>query len=56
MNGTASTPTANATIRQRITSIIAVVAFILAMLLGGGAPHGFTSEPSPTPPVTVTPR
>ena len=54
MNTTSSTPAANSTIRQRITSIIAIVAFILTMLLGGGAPYGFESKPPPTPTAQAT--
>lgn len=54
MNTTNSTPAANGNLRQRITSIIAIVSFILAMLLGGGAPYGFESKPQATPtPTTV---
>jgi hypothetical protein len=54
MDGTATTGITNSTLRQRITAIIATIGFILAMLLGGGAPYEFQGKPTPTP-AAVTP-
>lgn len=54
MNTTASTSAAYTIIRQRIVSAIAVAAFILAMLLGGGAPADWHSIPQPTPATAQT--
>jgi hypothetical protein len=35
-------------IRKRITTTLAVIGFVLAMLLGGGAPHMFIDSVPPT--------
>lgn len=53
---TNATPTAvsNPNLRQRIITAIATTAFILAMLLGGGAPHTFDGKPQPTPTAVQT--
>ncbi len=42
----------NKTLGARIKMLVAVIGFALAMLLGGGAPHGFIDG---APPVEANP-
>lgn len=55
MEGTTTPPASHMPLRQRIVAAIATITFILAMLLGGGAPHDVKGNPTPTPVVAPAP-